>query len=42
MMMRESSVLLKDAFDCCDYIPLTVDEEMGAEQGNETFKGKPK
>jgi hypothetical protein len=32
MLLREKSVLLKAAVDCCDYISSTIDEEMGAEQ----------
>jgi hypothetical protein len=32
MLMREISVLFKEAVDCCDYMSSTLDEEMGAEQ----------
>ena len=32
MLMRERSVLFKEAVDCCDSISMTVDEELGAER----------
>jgi len=32
LLMRERSILFKEAVDCCYYISSTLDEEMGAEQ----------